>query len=245
MRLRVLCAVVALVSCKEAPARPAVRVAAASDLTVAFEAMRGGFEQQTGHPVDFVFGSSGQLSKQLVEGAPYDLFAAANQAFTDPPIAAGACSAETRAQYAEGQLVIFAPREKVAGLAELIEPRFQRIALANPELAPYGQAAKDALIRAGLWEALEPRLVYGQNVQQTFQLARSGNVEAALVSRSLAKQAVAVDPALYPPLKQSLVVCGGGKNPEGGRAFAAFVLSDEGRRVLAREGFGLPPKVAR
>jgi molybdate transport system substrate-binding protein len=243
MRLLLLCAL-ALVACKDAPARPPVRVAAASDLTTAFEAMRQPFEQQTGEHLDFVFGSSGQLSKQLVEGAPYDLFAAANEAFTDAPTASGACKADTRAQYAEGHLVIFSPKEPVASLDDLKHPRFVRIAIANPELAPYGKAAKEALTRAGLWETIEPRLVYGQNIQQTFQLARSGNVEAALVSRSLAIDATAVDPSLYTPLKQSLVACTGGKNPEGAQAFRNFVLSASGRAILSNAGLGVPAQTA-
>jgi molybdate transport system substrate-binding protein len=239
MRLLVLCAL-ALVACRQTPARPPVRVAAASDLTVAFEAMRAGFERQSGEKVEFVFGSSGQLSKQLVEGAPYDLFAAANEAFTDKPIASGACLAGSRAQYAEGHLVVFAPKEPITALEELRQPRFVRIAIANPELAPYGKAAKEALVAAGLWDDVEPRLVYGQNIQQTFQLARSGNVEAALVSRSLAKEGLAVAPSLYAPLKQALVVCSRGKNAEGAQAFRAFVLGEEGRAVLSSAGFGLP-----
>lgn len=240
MRLLILCAV-ALMACREKPTPPAVRVAAASDLSVAFESMRAGFEAASGQKLEFVFGSSGQLSKQLVEGAPFDLFAAANQTFTDAPIASGACLAGSRAQYAQGHLVIFAPGKPVTSLNDLKDPFFVRIAIANPELAPYGKAAREALTRAGLWEALEPRIVYGQNIQQTFQLARSGNVEAALVARSLANEAAPVDPSLYTPLKQALVACTGGKNREGANAFRSYVLSDAGRAVLLNHGFGLPP----
>ena len=239
MRIVLLCAL-ALLGCRDAPVRPPVRIAAAADLTVAFEALRAGFEQQTGEKVEFVFGSSGQLSKQLVEGAPFDLFAAANDTFTDAPIAAGVCSASSRTQYAEGHLVIFSPKEPIVALSDLKDPRFVRIAIASPELAPYGGAAKEALWNAGLWQALEPRIVYGQNVQQTLQLARSGNVEAAIVSRSLAKDALPVDPSLYAPLKQTLVVCSGGKNPEGAQKFRAHVLGEEGWRALAEAGLGLP-----
>lgn len=237
MRSLLVCGL-ALAACADRGARQPVRVAAASDLTIAFEAMRAPFERESGEKLEFVFGSSGQLSKQLVEGAPYDLFAAANEAFTDGPIAAGACAADTRAQYAEGHLVIFSVKEPVTALRDLAEPRFVRVAIASPELAPYGKAAKEALTRAGLWDALEPRIVYGQNIQQTLQLAKSGNVEAALVSRSLAKDAVAVDPSLYTPLKQALVVCTRGKNATGARAFARFVLGDQGRALLSEHGLG-------
>ncbi len=231
------------VGCKSQPAAP-LRVAAASDLTQAFEAIAPAFEKKTGQKVELVFGASGQLSKQLVEGAPYDLFAAANEAFTQAPIDQGVCRGDTRAHYAEGHLVIYAAKEKLSSLEDLKDPRFVKVAIANPEVAPYGKAAKDALMKAGLWEAIEPKLVYGQNIQQTFQLAKSGNAEAALVSRSLAKDAVEIDTALYTPLKQALVVCTGGKNTAGGEAFAAFVLSEEGRSILKSFGFALPSAAA-
>lgn len=87
----------------------------------------------------------------------------------------------------DGVLVVSSPKEALTSLAQLKEPRFVRVAIANPEHSPYGQAAKEALTRAGLWESVEPRLVYGQNIQQALGLLRSGNVEAALVARSLAK----------------------------------------------------------
>ena len=239
MRLFVLCAF-ALVACKAPPPRAAIRVAAASDLTIAFEAMRTEFEKSSGEKLEFVFGSSGQLSKQLVEGAPYDLFASANEGFTDAPIASGVCKGDTRAQYAEGHLAVFSPKEPITALSNLKEARFVRIAIANPALAPYGKAAKEALSHAGLWELVEPRIVYGQNIQQALQLAVSGNVEAAIVSRSLAKDGLAIDPSLYAPLKQSLVVCTGGKNVPGAEKFRAYVLGERGRGVLANAGFGLP-----
>jgi molybdate transport system substrate-binding protein len=239
MRLLGLCALT-LVSCKSPPPRIPIRVAAASDLIQAFEAMRPGFEAQSGAKIEFVFGSSGQLSKQLVEGAPFDLFASANEGYTDAPIASGACEGNTRAQYAEGHLVILSPREPLAALSDLKEPRFVRIAIANPQLAPYGKAAKEALTRAGLWEFLEPRIVYGQNIQQTLQLAKSGNVEAAIVSRSLVKDGLAIDPSLYLPLRQSLVVCTHGASAAGAAHFRAYVLGEGGRTVLANAGFGLP-----
>lgn len=223
-------------ACK-APAKAPVRVAAASDLTAAFEAMRAPFEQDSGEQLELIFGSSGQLSKQLVEGAPFDLFASANTAFTEAPAAAGACDAATRATYAEGYLVVFAPSQKLTALADLAEPRFVKIAIANPEHAPYGQLAKDALVKAGLWSAVEPKLVYGQNIQHVLQLAKSGNAEAALVARSLAKDGFSVD---APALKQALVVCGRGKNADGAKKFRAFVLGPHGRKVLGEAGFGLP-----
>ena len=236
--LALLCAT----GCPRAPAAKApVRVAAASDLALALEAMRGPFEANSGEKLEVILGSSGKLSRQLVEGAPFDLFASASQEFTDEPVHTGACDGSTRAQYAEGRLAIATTGEPLHALAELAEPRFVRIALANPEHAPYGRAAKEALTRAGLWAALEPRIVYADSVQQALQLARSGNVEAALVARSLvADGTFGVDPALHAPLLQTLVVCTRGGNPTGARAFAAYIQAEAGQQALWAAGFAPP-----
>lgn len=123
-----------------------------------------------------------------------------------------------------------------------------KIAIANPEHAPYGKAAKQALIKAGVWDAIQDRIVYGENIQQTLQFAQSGNADAALVALSLALVTeggfTAVDPALHEPLDQALVVCkgAGGKSmhESSARQFTAFVNSDAGRAIMKRYGFLLP-----
>ena len=236
----------ALSACPRAPAKAPVRVAAASDLALALEAIRSPFQTASGERLEVILGSSGKLSRQLVEGAPFDLFASASREFTDAPIRSGACEEGSRAAYAEGRLAIATTAQSIHQLGELAEPRFVRIALANPEHAPYGRAAKEALTRAGLWAALEPRVVYAESVQQALQLARSGNVEAALVARSLVDEtSLAVDPSLHAPLIQTLVVCTHGSNPAGARAFAAFLQSEAGQRALWAAGFAPPAGDAR
>ncbi len=233
----------ALAGCARSPAGKApVRVAAASDLALALEAMRGPFEAQSGETLDVLLGSSGKLARQLVEGAPFDLFASASRDFTDEPIATGACDGATRAPYAEGRLVIATTTQPVETLGQLQEARFARVAIANPDHAPYGRAAKEALGRAGLWTALAPRIVYADSVQQALQLARSGNVEAALVARSLVPDGVWVDPALHAPLTQTLVVCTHGPNTAGARAFARYLLGEAGQQALRAAGFAVPVK---
>ena len=244
--LWLLLALAPAVSCTRRPAeRAAVRVAAASDLALVFEELRGPFEQQSGLKLDFIFGSSGQLSRQIAEGAPYDLFASASRDFTTAPIAAGNCDGASVANYAEGRLVILSPKEPLHSIEELKDPRFVKIAIANPEHAPYGRAAKEALIGAGIWGDVEKRIVFAQSIQQAVQFASSGNAEAALVARSLAKDSLAVDPSLYSPLVQALVVCTRGKNAEGGRAFARYLISDEGQKLFLRAGFAPPQGHAR
>lgn len=246
-RALLLLAVVAL-GCTRSTSAPPVQVAAASDLTSAFEVAAKDFAQRGGGPVRFSFGSSGLLAKQLREGAPFDLFAAADARFVDDVVASGACDGATRAPYGRGRLVVWTRGEAPATLEALAEPRFTRIALANPEVAPYGRAAKQALERAGIWAVLEPRLVFAENVRQALQFAQTGNVDAALVAHSLVLDdvggsALPVDPSLHAPLEQVLVVCARGSNRPGGEAFARFLASPEGRAVLRQHGFELPGEV--
>jgi molybdate transport system substrate-binding protein len=231
--------------CKRA--REPLRVAAASDLASAFPELGAAYEAKTGQAVTFSFGSTGLLAQQIREGAPFDVLAAANVSYVDEVTGAGACDAATKALYARGRLVLVtagASASKPRALADLGDPGFQRIAIANPEHAPYGMAAKQALERAGIWDRIQARLVYGENIQQVLAFARTGNVDAALVALSLVTSTgveyTAVDPALYDPIDQALVVCKGGKKETAGRGFAAFVGSSEGRAIMRRYGFFLP-----
>jgi molybdate transport system substrate-binding protein len=225
-----------------------VRVAAAADLMLAFEELGRLFERETGQRVTFSFGSTGLLAKQLREGAPFDLFAAANVSFVEEVVAAGACDGTTKAPYARGRIALWTKRGAVpppADVTALADARFRRIAIANPEHAPYGQAAKQALERAGVWRSVQPRLVFGENVRQALQFAETGNVEAAIVALALVVNDrdnpwSLVDQALHRPIDQALVVCTGGRNRQGGKAFARFVSSDAGRDVMQRFGFLLP-----
>jgi molybdate transport system substrate-binding protein len=225
-----------------------IRVAAAADLTDAFEELGRIFEDETGDSVSFSFGSTGLLAQQLRRGAPFDVFAAANVSFVDDVVAAGVCDASTVAPYARGRIAVWTRRGAVtppAALSDLRDARLTRVAIASPEHAPYGQAAEQALRAAGLWDALEPRLVVGENVRQAFQFAETGNVEAAIVALALVIQDrdnpwLLVKERLHAPIRQSLVVCAGGARREGGEAFALFVGSESGRAVMRRYGFLLP-----
>jgi molybdate transport system substrate-binding protein len=220
-----------------------VQIAAASDLSVAFEELGQLFEARTGQKVTFSFAASGALAKQLSQGAPFDMFAAANAAFVDSAVKAGACDGASKARYGRGHVVAWSKRVKLPSLEDLRNPEIKRIAIANPEHAPYGKAAREALTKAGLWSELEPKIVQSENVRQALQFAQTGNAEVALVALSLvvsesSGQKLAIDPALYAPIEQTLVVCRRGKNVEGGRAFAQLVESSEGQALLERYGFG-------
>jgi molybdate transport system substrate-binding protein len=213
-------------------------VAAASDLQPAFRELGEIYTEQTGRPVTFTFGSSGQLAQQLANGAPYELFASADVRYVDQVLAAGRGEAGSKAEYALGRLAVWAQDEPVA-LDQLVEPRFGRIALANPEHAPYGRAAEQALSSVG---ALDPdRLVFGENVTDTLRLATSGNADVAVVALSVAQAAgghvTPVPAEAHEPLRQALVVTG---RPAVAAPFADLVTSAEGRAVLARHGFAPP-----
>jgi molybdate transport system substrate-binding protein len=236
---------VLLGGCK-APAPPApvqIQVAAASDLTLAFEELGRLFEQRTGQKIGFSFAASGVLAKQLSQGAPFDLFAAANASFVDGAVKAGACDGSSKAAYARGHVVLWSKRGgvKPSALSDLASSDIERIAIANPEHAPYGKAAREALIKAGVWGAVEGKIVHAENVRQALQFAQTGNADVALVALSLVARdqsgyMLAVDEALHAPIEQTLVVCQRGKNEAGGRAFAKLVTSPEGQAVLQRYG---------
>jgi len=249
MKRRVLLSLLLLtVGCKKAPAEP-LRVAAAADLAHAFAELSPAFRAQASPPTELklTLGATGLLAHQLTQGAPFDLFLAANVSYVDQVVKAGACDAGTVASYARGRLVIWSKEAARAELtpASLADARFEHIAIANPDHAPYGKAARDALTRAGVWSNLEGRMVYGENVQQALELARSGNADVAIVGLSLAlgtKEGswAMVDESLYAPIEQALVICKHGTNLAGARQLKAFIEAPAGRAILRKYGFLLP-----
>jgi molybdate transport system substrate-binding protein len=234
--------------CKAQPSET-LRVAAAADLAHAFAELGPAFSAQSSPPTELklTLGATGLLSRQLIQGAPFDLFLAANVGYVEQVVKAGACDGASVATYARGRLVIWVKGTGGAQLTptSLADARFKHIAIANPEHAPYGKAARDALTRAGVWNSVSERMVYGENVQQTFELAQSGNADAAIVGLSLAigtpKGSWAmVDEALYAPIDQALVVCNHGTNRAAARRLKAFIEAPTGRAILRNFGFLMP-----
>ena len=249
MKTRILALLLVVAACgKNASTNEPIKVAAAADLAFAFVEVGKAFEQKTGKKVKFTFGSTGQLAKQISEGAPYDVFAAANVSFADEVVKAEACDGATKAMYARGRIVLWTKKGGVAApaaLTDLTDARFVKIAIANPEHAPYGKAAQQAMETAGVWDTIKPKIVYGENIQQTLQFAQTGNAEAAIVALSLAmvdKKGVhvTIDETLHKPIDQALVVCKRGTNQATAREFATFVNSEQGRAIMRRFGFVLP-----
>ena len=214
----------------------------------AFEEVGKEFTARSKITPELAFGSSGLLAKQIEQGAPFYLFAAANKEFVAKVVASGRCDAGSVKTYGRGRIVVWA-RAGVAApvrLADLADAaRYKKIAIANPEHAPYGVAAKQALEKSGLWEQVQPRIVLGDNIQTTMLYARNGNVDVAIVALSLAVVAdggayLAIDPALHDPLDQQLVVCGRGEEADAARQLAEFIGSREGREIMTRYGFVVP-----
>jgi molybdate transport system substrate-binding protein len=234
------------------PAPVTLTVSAASNLTAAFTEIGKLYEAQTGNKVVFNFGASGQLAQQIVQGAPVDLFAAANVGFIEEVEQQGLVLPGTVQKYARGQIVLWTRSDspvKPERIEDLAQPEIRKVAIANPDRAPYGFAAREALKAAGVWEAIQPKIVIAETIQQTHQYAETGNVDAAIGALSLSVPAAAggkpgryvvVPQELHTPLDQALAVIKGTKNEAAARAFAAFITGPQGREVLQKYGFTVP-----
>jgi molybdate transport system substrate-binding protein len=244
----------ALLACAAGLARAeAPLVAAASDLRYAIEEIARVFERETGTRLRLSFGSSGNFRHQIAAGAPYQLFLSADEEYVF------ALHREGRAEdegvlYALGRIVLFAPRgapyspdEELKGLAEAVRAgRIRRFAIANPEHAPYGRAAREALQGAGLWAALKPRLVLGENVSQAAQFAANPSTQGGIIAYSLALSPelgrlgthVVLPEAMHAPLRQRMALMRGAGATS--RAFYRYLQQPQARAILGRHGFVLP-----
>jgi molybdate transport system substrate-binding protein len=224
-----------------------LNVAAAADLAPAFEELGRSFEQSTGIKIVFSFGSSGTLAKQLENGAPMDLYASANVSFVDGLEKKGLIISDTKALYASGRITIWTRSDsplQIEKLEDLARPEIKKVAIANPEHAPYGTAAREALQSVGVWDAVQAKCVLGENVRQTMQYAETGNVDVAIVALSLSIQSkgkwVLIPSEFHKPLDQALAVIKTTKREQQARQFATYINSKEGRPIMRKYGFVLP-----
>lgn len=222
-------------------------VAAAADLQFAFTEIGALYEQETGSKVIFSFGSTGQLAQQIDNGAPFDLFAAANISFIDDLAKKNLVVPDTVALYARGRIVLAVNRDSgvmAVTLDDLLSDKITHIAIANPEHAPYGVAAKEALISAGVWEKIKNKIVYGENVRQTLQFIQTGDAQVGIVSLSVANVPEItwslIDDSLHNPLDQALAVVSSSSHKEEAKSFAAFINGPLGRPIMQKYGFVLP-----
>lgn len=228
-------------------------VAAASDLKFALDEIAARFAQHSGKPVRVTYGSSGNFLRQIQQGAPFEVFLSADEAYVRR-LAQDGLTVDDGTPYAVGRIVLFVPKgspvKADAELADLRvalgEGRLRRLAIANPEHAPYGRAAQQALERAGLWDALATRLVLGENVSQAAQFALSGSAQAGIFALSLALSPefagrgdyVLIPERWHEPLRQRAVLLR--RAGETARAFYLFLQRPEAREVFRRYGFVVP-----
>lgn len=234
------------------PARAAeISVAAAADLKFAMATLAAQFEKQTGNKVNVTYGSSGNFFSQLQNAAPFDLFFSADIDYAQKLESAGLAGPGSLYRYAVGSLALWAPRDSqldlAAGWKVLLDDRVQKIAIANPDHAPYGRAAVAALQKAGIYEQLKSKLVFGDNISQAAQFAQSGNAQVGIVALSLAISPGMRDGKrwdipreMHPPIEQAAVLMKNAKNKEAAHAFLDFVKSKEARATLAKYGFTFP-----
>jgi molybdate transport system substrate-binding protein len=221
-------------------------VAAAANLTDVFEEMGRRFTTKTGIRVVNSFGATGDLAKQIENGGPFDLFAAADVSHVESLEKKGLLVDSSRAVYARGRLVLWLPNKSagIQRLEDLTGASVSRIAVAKPELAPYGEASVEALRALGLWEKVEQKVVYAQNVAQAKQFASTGNAEAAFLPRSLIKsgegQTIEVAATLHKPIDQAMGIMKASRKQESAKKFWDFVLGDVGQSILERYGYERP-----
>lgn len=222
-------------------------MAAAANLTDVFAEVGRAFKARTGVEVIFSYGATAQLAQQIDNGAPFDLFAAADTKHVDDLVSAGKLLSQSRRVYAQGQLALWIPGAKQSEFRELRDlrgPKIHFIAVAQPELAPYGLAAVEALKNAGLWDGVRSKVVYANSVNMAKQFATSGNAEAAFTAYSLVLHeggtVLKVDSHLYHPLDQAMATVASSVRMEAARKFQAFLLGDEGRAILTNSGYLVP-----
>ncbi len=215
------------------------------------------FEKQTGTKVNVTYGSSGNFFSQLQNGAPFDLFFSADIEYPRKLEFAGLAEPGTLYEYAVGRIVIWTPADAKVDVAKqgwktLLDPSVEKIAIANPEHAPYGRAAVAALQKAGIYESAKSKLVFGENISQAAQFVQSGNAQAGIVAMSLAISPPMRDgkrweiPAeMHPALEQGAIVLKEARNKDAALAFLEFVKSPAGRATLTKYGFEFPERERR
>jgi molybdate transport system substrate-binding protein len=227
-------------------------VAAAADLKFAMSEVAGQYEKQAGNKVNVTYGSSGNFFSQLQNGAPLDLFFSADIDYARKLETAGLAEPGTLYRYAIGRIVIWAPADSkvdvtTLGWKALLSGSVQKISIANPEHAPYGRAAVAAMQKAGIYDQVKAKLVYGDNISQAAQFVQSGNAQVGIVALSLAISSAMQDgrrwdiPAdMHPPIEQAAIVLKNARNKDGARSFLDFVKTEAARATLAKYGFSFP-----
>jgi molybdate transport system substrate-binding protein len=230
-----------------------ITVAAAADLSIVLPEVVAAYKSHAGQEANVTFGASGNLTTQIRNGAPFDIFFSADEDYPKQLIDAGLAEKNTLYRYAVGRLVLWIPSDSPLdlsklGMQTLLDPAVKKISIANPQHAPYGRAAEAALRHFGIYDQVSSRLVLGENVSQAAQFVESGNAQAGLIALSHA-----LAPAMkskgrywtvplnaYPTLNQAAIVLSNSKQKEAARKFLDFMRSPEVTSLLESYGFSLP-----
>lgn len=232
-------------------AQQTLRIAAAADLQPLLPAVLAQFTAQTGIQTEASYKSSATLATSIINGAPFDLFLAADLSFPQRVIAAGLAEESAPIPYARGTLVLWTRKDSHYGqlsMASLSDPALKSLAIANPEHAPYGRAAQAALQHLNLYDSLKPKLVIAENIAQTAQYAESGNAELGLISLTSALtpqlkstgRYIEVPRDAYPPILQGAIVIKNSQHSQAARQFLSFLASAPVAQQLAAGGLASP-----
>ncbi|MBF2067285.1 MAG: molybdate ABC transporter substrate-binding protein [Calothrix sp. C42_A2020_038] len=225
-------------------------VSAAADLNYVFKEIGALWEKETGNKVTFNFGSTGQLAQQIERGAPVDLFAAANKSFIEDLDKKGLIVNNTKALYGRGRITVWTRQDSKLNskdIKDLTKPEYKRVAIANPDHAPYGLAAREAMQSVGIWDVVKPKLILGENIRQTQQYVETGNVDVGIIALSLSVNKPGkwelIPENLHKPIDQMLAVVKKSKLQTEARQFAQYINGSKGRPLMKKYGFVLPGEV--
>ncbi len=239
---------VLVLSCGSADRR--LRIAVASNAQYAGHELVSAFEEESGISCDLIIGSSGKIAAQILSGAPFDVFLSADTSYIQHLEEDGKVWGESRL-YAVGQLVLWTADQTLnPGLDILLSDQVDHIALPNPDLAPYGAAAKQALQKIGIYEEIQPKLVFGESIAQTNQFIMTGSATIGFTAKSVVmvpnmmKQGKwsPVNPSLYPPILQSAAIIKSGRSEEEAVSFFTYLFSSEGQDILRKFGYDIPQR---
>ena len=236
-----------LISCHQNQPRPSITIGAAANLAEVFPEIGRQFETETGiHPV-FSFASTAQLARQIENSAPFDIFAAADSQHVAELERKGLIAPASRSVYARGVLALWIPagsKAKVSRVEDLVQPDVHVIAIAKPDLAPYGQAAVEALQRVQIWAQVQAKIVYAENISMAKQYGKSNNADAVFTAYSLVLheggKIIRVDQSLHRPIDQELGIIAYSSHQDAARKFVVFLMNGAGRSILTSYGYATP-----
>lgn len=232
-----------------------ITIAAAADMKFAMDEIAADFRKANpGEEVDVIYGSSGKAHTQIQQGAPYDLYFSADVAYPQELIKTGFAASTEVIPYARGRIVLWSTSVDATKmtLESLSDPKITHVATANPKHAPYGKRAQEALEASKLWDKVEPKMIYGENITQAAQFVQTGNAEVGIIALSLAVSKelsskggyYLIPDNLHEPLEQGFIITKRAENNKLAKQFADYMGTKEVRAIMIKYGFVLPGEVA-